>query len=206
MESLRERKKAATRMAIADAAGQLFGVRGFSHVSVEEVARAAGVSKQTVFNYFPTKEDLVFDRAQEVHEILVATLRDRGETSPIEAFRATTRAFWQRLAELPDDRPQASFFMLVNSTPSLTAYARELGSRVMADLAAVLREQAGAGLYDPLPNAVAGALGAVHYSVFDVARERIIAGESPRDFMPELLAGVDRAYDLLQSGLGAWPS
>src|SRR5262249_615740 len=78
VESLRERKKAATRVAIADAAAQLFAEFGYDNVSVERVAREAGVSKQTVFNYFPSKELLVFDRADEVRTIMVAALRDRG--------------------------------------------------------------------------------------------------------------------------------
>ena len=41
---------------------RLFLERGFDQVSVAEVARAADVSEATVFNYFPTKEDLVYER------------------------------------------------------------------------------------------------------------------------------------------------
>ena len=58
---LRESKKLHTRQVIADAAMQLFAQRGFDHVTVAEVAEAAAVSEKTVFNYFPTKEDLFFD-------------------------------------------------------------------------------------------------------------------------------------------------
>ncbi len=203
--SLRARKKAATRTAIADAAGRLFGEHGFDHVSVESVARAAGVSKQTVFNYFPTKEDLVFDRAQEVQAIMVAALRERGAKSPVDAFRELTRAFWSRIESLSDDRPQASFFRISQSTPSLRAYSRELGARVVAALAEELRVQAGASPDDPIPRVVAGALGSAHYSVFEIAHARILAGESPREFMGELLDRADRAYDLLEAGLRGWP-
>src|SRR5436853_609935 len=70
-EGLRERKKRKTRESIANAAARLFTERGFEVVTVAEVARAAEVSEQTVFNYFPTKEDLVFDRDAEVEESLV---------------------------------------------------------------------------------------------------------------------------------------
>jgi len=59
---LRERKKARTRQAIADAAARLFAQRGYEQVAVSDVAREAEVSEQTVYNYFQTKEQLVTDR------------------------------------------------------------------------------------------------------------------------------------------------
>jgi hypothetical protein len=61
VEGLRERKKRATRRAISDAATELFMAKGFDNTSVSEVAEVAGVSPQTVLNYFPTKTDLFFD-------------------------------------------------------------------------------------------------------------------------------------------------
>ena len=62
---LRETKKLATRQQIADVAMRLFVQRGFDQVTVAEVAAEAGVSEKTVFNYFPTKEDLFFDEIPE---------------------------------------------------------------------------------------------------------------------------------------------
>ena len=61
---LRERRKQETRQAISDIATQLFADRGFDEVTIAQVADAAGVAKMTVTNYFPRKEDLVFDRAE----------------------------------------------------------------------------------------------------------------------------------------------
>src|SRR5213593_1879878 len=84
---LRERKKQQTRNAIAAAAMQLFAERGFDAVSVAEVASAADVSVATVFNYFPTKEDLVYDRMEAFEEALLEAVREReaGE-SVLSAF------------------------------------------------------------------------------------------------------------------------
>jgi AcrR family transcriptional regulator len=58
---LRERKKQQTRRAISDAATELFMTRGFDSTTLGEVAEAAGVSEQTVLNYFAAKTDLFFD-------------------------------------------------------------------------------------------------------------------------------------------------
>src|SRR5882724_5969692 len=85
---LRERKKQQTRQLIAETARRLFTERGFERVTVAEVARAAEVSEQTVFNYFATKEDLVYWRLGSFEEELLATVRERepGE-SALAAFR-----------------------------------------------------------------------------------------------------------------------
>src|SRR5215510_3560863 len=65
----------------------LFVTRGFDHVTVGEIARAAGVSEKTVFNYFPTKEDIFFDEVPERLEALTETIRQRGSgQSLVEAM------------------------------------------------------------------------------------------------------------------------
>src|SRR5216110_334240 len=74
-EGLRERKKRQTRATIVTAASELFGEHGYDAVTVSQVAQAADVSEQTVYNYFPTKEHLVFDEADAVDAWLVAAAR-----------------------------------------------------------------------------------------------------------------------------------
>ena len=80
---LREVKKLRTRREIADRAMQLFAQRGFDRVTVAEVAAAADVSEKTVYNYFPTKEDLFFDEVPAREAALVAAIRGRREGESI---------------------------------------------------------------------------------------------------------------------------
>ena len=97
--SLRERKKLATRLGIRRAALDLFAARGFSHVTVEDIAAAADVSPRTFFNYFPSKEGVLFGagpgrseelRARLVNDLPGATARD--------ALRAVLADYARRVA------------------------------------------------------------------------------------------------------------
>ncbi|GAA1643306.1 TetR/AcrR family transcriptional regulator [Actinoplanes couchii] len=75
------------RERIADVAAGLFAERGYDGVSMIEVARAATVSEQTVYNYFPAKQDLVLDRADEIREQYHRAVATRPPgTSPASAL------------------------------------------------------------------------------------------------------------------------
>ena len=120
---LREVKKQRTRQEIADAAMRLFVARGFARVTVAEVAEEAGVSEKTVFNYFPTKEDLFFDEVDEREAALVAAIRARrpGESIPaalrrhqtVDCGRMSTAGF-------------AAFARLIEDSPALRAKELEV--------------------------------------------------------------------------------
>ena len=85
---LRARRKLANRELIAATAARLFAERGYENVAVIDVARAAEVSEQTVYNHFPTKEHLVLDRDEELRDRLVECIRARSSgTSPAGAIR-----------------------------------------------------------------------------------------------------------------------
>ena len=85
---LREIKKARTRQQIADTAARLFAERGYENVAVNDVAREAEVSEQTVYNHFSTKEQLVTDREQQVQDRLCDLIRSRPPaTTPAAAIR-----------------------------------------------------------------------------------------------------------------------
>jgi AcrR family transcriptional regulator len=67
--SLRERKRERTRQALVDAALELFERYGYEETTVAEIAAKAEVGTRTFFNYFPTKEDLLFPE----HDLRVQT-------------------------------------------------------------------------------------------------------------------------------------
>src|SRR3712207_3485304 len=91
VEGLRARKKRAARQTIARTARRLFAERGFDAVTVAEIAAAADVSEKTVFNHFPTKEDLAFAGREEGIAQFVAAISERPRgSSVLDVFRGLT--------------------------------------------------------------------------------------------------------------------
>jgi AcrR family transcriptional regulator len=72
-----ERRKAQTRIALAEAAVRLFQERGYEATTVEDIARAAHSSQRTFFRYFGTKEDVLFLNMAEIQESFRQFLSER---------------------------------------------------------------------------------------------------------------------------------
>ena len=97
---LRERKKAATRRAIRLSALELFAAKGFSKVTVEDIAEAAEVSPRTFFNYFPSKEATIFGNEPEATEVLLRRLAaEPPSLGPREALRSVLVDWVRSMAE-----------------------------------------------------------------------------------------------------------
>jgi AcrR family transcriptional regulator len=95
---LRERKKRATRAALAEAAVRLAAEHGVDKVTVEAITAAAGVSVRTFFNYFDTREDaFVLIEADAGARMRQAVLDAPAALSPLEALR---EAMVSELAEV----------------------------------------------------------------------------------------------------------
>jgi AcrR family transcriptional regulator len=138
----RERKKAQTRKALADAAMALFVAHGYDNVGVKHVADAADVSVTTLFKYFPSKESLVFDLDGDVEAALVAAVRDRGGRSIPQALR---EHLVERAAEKPEhEQAMADFRRLVEQTPALRDYASRMWLRHETALAQAIAAEIGA--------------------------------------------------------------
>lgn len=125
-----------TRARIAEVANRLFIEGGFETVTVAEVAREAGVSSVTVFNHFPTKEDLFFDRTDEAVELIASAVHDRpARTSAVAALRTMTfRLVDEQLPLSGLDPRSAPFFRTVAESRVLVARARAIGALLQRTL------------------------------------------------------------------------
>ena len=202
---LRERKKQQTRQQIAETAARLFSERGFEQVTVAEIARAADVSTQTVFNYFPTKEDLVYWRLESFEDELLTTLRERppGE-SVLAAFGRFVRAPRGMLGDYDAEARErlAALTRMIVASPSLLAREQQIFEGFTATLAELLAAEAGADEDDVAPRVAANALMGVHRALVDFTRRRIVAGARHPHLAREVRAQADEALALLERGLG----
>jgi AcrR family transcriptional regulator len=200
---LRERKKRQTRQAIGEAAHRLFVERGFDAVTVADVARAADVSEGTVFNYFPTKEDLFYGRMETFEEELVDAVRARapGE-SALAAFRRFVLERSVRLAAEEVADVVATAARIVAASPALQAREREIVAHYTDALATLLAEETRAGPGDVEPSAAAHALMGVQRALVAHVRARVLAGRRGPKLAAEVRAQGKRAFATLERGLG----
>jgi AcrR family transcriptional regulator len=196
-EGRRDRRKRLTRATISECGWRLFEARGFDAVTVAEIAEAADVAVGTVFNYFPSKEAILFDQAGDLVEAMVARVRDRAPAQGVVgAFRE-----WHDRATGFLTAPEAGertrrFLEIVAGSPALRAHERELDEDYRQALAGVLadvrRDPA-----DPTPVLLANQLVALHRTVADLARDLILAGLPPEVVHTRVAAATETAFALL---------
>lgn len=155
----RSRKRLAMRQAISNAATRLFWERGFDNVTVSDIAEAADVGRMTVFNYFPRKEDMFFDRDEEGREVLREALRQRDPAlAPIEALRLLAHRLAQQSPYINFSTESLSFIKTIEGSASLAARAREIRDEIAQVIAVALSECAGRESADPDAHLAAGLL------------------------------------------------
>ncbi|MEU0008626.1 TetR family transcriptional regulator [Streptomyces sp. NPDC006314] len=192
---LRERKKQRMYQDVSDIAVRLFLERGFDAVPVAEVAAAAGISKPTLFRYFPAKEDLVLHRIAD-HETEAARVV-AGAADPVDALRRNFLAGLERRDPVTglNDHPEVlAFHTLLYGTPALVARAYGHLERSEAALAEAL----GGGLDARL---AAGQIIAVQRILAQENWRRIAAGESVAQVAPDAVRAAERAFGRLAAGL-----
>jgi AcrR family transcriptional regulator len=205
---LRERKKEQTRQLIAETAWRLFAGRGFDRVTVAEVAREAQVAEATVFNYFPTKEDLFYSRLEAFGARLVDAVaaRDPGEPA-LAAFRRVLLDSGGLLAQLEAGDPGAlerlrTVNRLIAASPALQAREQQAIARSAGALADLLAAETGAPAGDVRPQVAANALMGVQRALIEHVRRRVLAGEAPTGLPAEVRDLAEQALALLEGGLG----
>jgi AcrR family transcriptional regulator len=192
---LRERKKQRMYQDVSDIAVRLFLERGFDAVSVAEVAAAAGISKPTLFRYFPAKEDLVLHRIAD-HETEAARVV-AGAADPVDALRRSFLAGLDRRDPVTglNDHPEVlAFHRLLYGTPALVARAYAHVERSEAALAEAL----GGGLDARL---AAGQIIAVQRILAQENWRRIAAGEAVEEVARDAEEAAERAFRRLAEGL-----
>jgi len=194
---LREAKKLQTRESIAGAAMGLFVQRGFEHVTVGEIAREAGVSEKTVFNYFPTKEDIFFDEVPEQLEELVQAIRNRA---PGERVIDVLHALQVMKIPRLTSPGFVHFARTLHESPALRAKELEVMAYFTDELAGVLRSELKLRAVEA--QTAANLLFTVQWQHFRDARVQALAGRSGPAAARRLRADLERAYRLLEHGLG----
>lgn len=208
---LRERKKERTRRLIADTAWRLFADRGFEQVTVAEVARQAEVAVATVFNYFPTKEDLFFFRLEAFGAHLVDAVATRAAGEPVlVAFRRHLLSSGGLLAQVEDGDLQAlerlrTVNRVIAASPALQAREQQAFARNAEALAARLAAETGAPADDLRPQVAANALIGVQRALLDYTRRRVLADEEPTRLAADVRRLSEDAFALLAQGLGDYP-
>src|SRR3954468_24543994 len=143
MGGRRELRKAQTRAEVRATAQRLFTERGFDEVTIADVAAAADVAVQTVFNHFETKEALFFDgRTPWVEGTAVAVSQRAPGTDPVGALR---RYVEQELTYVlhQETRPEnRGYIEVLEGSPGLQSRERMLvelaGLRAADELADVI--------------------------------------------------------------------
>src|SRR5438105_13558330 len=90
-----ERDREAVRRAILDAAGDLFVSEGYANVSIRKIAERIEYSPAAIYSYFPSKDDIFFELAEEGFRLLSDPARaaaDFAALSPLDRIRAM---FWR---------------------------------------------------------------------------------------------------------------
>jgi AcrR family transcriptional regulator len=197
----RTRKRLATRQAISDAATCLFLERGFEAVTIDEIAEAADVGRMTVFNHFPRKEDMFFDRDDEGRAVLCDALRNRDpNVSPVETLRRLAhRLIAERRPFVEFSEMSRRFVETVERSETLKARARAIRDELAGVVAETLTESLGRKQSDTDVLLVAELLLATWSIAFREAHRTYRESSDTKAANAAFLAIIDRASD----GIGA---
>ncbi|MGW0935315.1 TetR/AcrR family transcriptional regulator [Streptomyces sp. NPDC002666] len=196
-EGLRERKKRQTRQYISDVATGFFLERGFDAVTIAEIARAADVSVNTVYNYFPAKEDLFLDRSRGVVDRLSRYVRGRakGESAADAVLRELRIQVEGVSPTVGLMEGYERFMRVIEGAATLKARLWHIQQEALQDLEATLQEECGTG--DRTAILVAGQLSWVHGTLMAYIGGEMVAGRTTAEVSRDALVLLDDIEDLL---------
>jgi AcrR family transcriptional regulator len=197
----RERKKQQTRHAISDMATRLFLERGFDAVTVAEVARAADVAVQTVFNHFPAKEDLFFDESGWWLGPARAIREAPADADPVDVLEAHYLAGTRDRFEVGHLATWKQFVRTIENSPALEARRRLQAAELETTLTNALDEHSP----DHLRNRLIAAQYAAAQKVLEEELMRVLPDDaSPQELtaaQTELEQAITHVFAVLRRGL-----
>jgi AcrR family transcriptional regulator len=200
---LRERKKQRTRQLIRDTAVRLFMERGFDQVTIAEIAREAEVSEATVFNHFPTKEDLVYGQMETFEQELLTAVRNRPTgQSALAAYADFVFSIRGLMTEQQGAEQIAAWGRLVLDSPALVSREHEVFAHNTKALAHLLAEETRARPDDLTPFIAAHALVGMHRSLLDYVRRQALARRTNPTLARSIRRQGERAVAQLERGFG----
>jgi len=187
---LRERKKLKTRAAIQNEALRLFAEKGYEETTIEEIAAAVEISPSTFFNYFPSKEAVVFQ--DDLDPLIFAAFNAQpADVGPITALRNAMRTVFSGIP--PDVRAMMQTrTALVLASPELRAATLNQFAELVDQFADLLGNRVGRSSTDFAVRNMAGALlGVMMASYFAAAAD-------PHADLTEV---IDKSMAHLEAGL-----
>ena len=204
---LRSRKRLATRQGISNVATRLFIERGFDHVTVDEIAAAADVGRMTVFNYFPRKEDMLFDLDEEGREMLREALRQRDPTiAPIETLRLLAhRMIADQSPYVEFSARSQRFIETIEDSETLKARARAIRDELAQVVTVALSERVGRVSTDPDAYLAASLLLATWTAAFTQAHRTFRETRNTKEADAVFLAVIDKGSTGLKAAMAGTP-
>ncbi len=113
------------KTALLEPALKLFTERGFHGTSTAQISKEAGVATGTLFNYFPTKEDLINGLYFEVKEELSRRMGEDVQSQ--KAYKEKLRKMWYNLVEWGiENQEEFHFVGQFCSSPYISSHTREV--------------------------------------------------------------------------------
>lgn len=193
---LRSRKKARTRLAIEDAALDLFAERGYEDTTVDQIAARAEVSKATFFRYFRTKADVMFGADKDRHQAFRHAIINRPPSE--DALTAVRSAMQQEWLPTVDPRRTVRQTRAARTSPVLRGLSHDLGMRWQTSVSEAVARRRGLEVEDRSSRLVAGIAFAVLSNGVNLWMDGGCAGD--------LVAAIDEGFDRVKELCGEPPS